>query len=161
VKRVKLKSGQDEVEFEADTALPDDVVEIAFRVLERLKGRQRAGAEQDTLNGGAAAVMATHDDSFDQSLNSFISALGGGSCREILKAAAIHLSLADKAPIFSKQDWFDRAASAHEWQRDFSNQRARDVRRMISSKEVIEKNGGMYSVPAKIIADAKARLSID
>jgi len=163
MKKLRLRSGQDEVEIECAGNVDAAALEIAFSGLARLKALSGASAAnaRERLSGQTTDAEPSPDGDFDQGINSYVGALGAGSCRSILKAAAIHLSLAEGISVFSKQAWFDRAAEAHDWQRDFSNQRARDVRRLVAGKEITEKNGGMFAVPAKALSEARLKLAND
>lgn len=158
--RFQVKVGEHELSIESSGTLTEEALAKAFVAFERFRelvgsrpSRPEGAREAGTLNS------ADQSPGLDVSINMFTSRLGSDSCRAILNAAAAHLSLVDGKNTFTKDEWFKRAQEAHEWQRDFVNQRARDARRMVSSKEIIEKNGGAFAVPAKILDAVREKLA--
>lgn len=157
MRRLRVRLGDCELELEAAEDLSDADLKKGLGTLRELGGLSRP----ERIDNGEASektVRRVEPTTLDASLNTYVSRLGGGSSRALLNAAGLHLTLADGLTTFTRDTLFERASQAHEWQRDFSNQRSRDLRRMISAKEIIEKAGGMYTMPPKVLIAAREKL---
>jgi hypothetical protein len=93
-----------------------------------------------------------------QTMNGYVARLGGDSARKLMQVAALHLALHDQKDVFSKADLLARVREAKEWKADYSNQQASNLHRMVKSNELIEKSGGMYAVPDKVLNEARGKL---
>ena len=153
---LQMKIGNSELTLESASALSPDELDNAFKAFERFRGMVGASPMTIATSGDGGSPPASNG-GIDASIDMFVSRLGGDSCRALLKAAAAHLTLVDGQAVFGRQLWFERAQEAHEWRADYSSNRARDVRRMISSKEMIEKQGGMYALTPRVAAEIRAK----
>jgi hypothetical protein len=158
-----MKIGSNELLLESSAALSADEVQGAISAFERFRDllgsavTPQLSAESDPREFQRAATGETIDASIDM----FVSRLGGDSSRAILKAAAAHLTLAEGHTVFTRDAWFERAQQAHEWRAEFSKYRTRDIRRMVSAKEIIEKQGGMYALTPRLINELRPKVSDD
>ncbi|WP_332641157.1 hypothetical protein [Brevundimonas sp.] len=115
-----------------------------------------------TAESSAAATnrnSQTPDATFDHGINTYVAKFGGDSGRRILRAASFHLSLVDGLESFSKDSLIARAREAREWKKDYVNTQATDLRRMVTSGDLIERSNGMFTVPTKALEEGKALLS--
>ena len=101
-------------------------------------------------SGGAADLQ--------QGLNTYVAKLGGGSCRKLITAAGVHLSLCDGAEVFRKDALLTRAREAREWKKDYAKEQASGISRMVRAGELIERPNGEYSVPQRVLDEAERLL---
>ena len=157
--RVQLRSGEFLVELESDEALPE-LEKRAISLMDSLTSKgppSQSTGQTDPLSPPAS--HATLAPELDESINTIVARLKADSGREILRAAAAHITLVDGIAQFTKADWLERAHSANEWKKSYGSQQARDVKRMIDSDEIREKAGGLYSISTKYLDQVRAALN--
>jgi hypothetical protein len=161
--RIKLGAGTAFVELESD----DDLATLEQRALSLLAAlpgavtvaKNERAELTPSERGGERREESRVAGGFDESINTVVARLKAESCREILRAAAVHITLADRTPVFSKADWLARAHSATEWKRGYGNMQATDIKRMIAADEIREKAGGQFAISAKYLEQTKAALN--
>lgn len=80
------------------------------------------------------------------------------SCRDLLVAAAIHLSLYQGKERFSRSDWVACAKEAKQWKVDYSVQTATAIGRLLNAGFVNETAKDVFSVPDDQLKSVEARL---
>lgn len=116
-------------------------------------------AAGDAPPSAAKGITSAPDAAFDHGINTYVAKFGGDSGRKILRAASFHLSLVDGMEAFSKESLIARAREAREWKKDYVNTQATDLRRMVTSGDLIERSNGLFTVPTKALEEGKALLA--
>lgn len=80
------------------------------------------------------------------------------SCRDLMVAAAVHLSLYEGKERFSRSDWVARAKEAKQWKVDYSVQTATAIGRLLNAGFVNETAKDVFSVPDDQLKGIEARL---
>lgn len=80
------------------------------------------------------------------------------SCRDLLMAAAVHLSLYQRKERFSRSDWVACAKEAKQWKVDYSVQTATAIGRLLNARFVNETAKDVFSVPDDQLKGVEARL---
>lgn len=80
------------------------------------------------------------------------------SCRDLLVAAAAHLSLYQGKEKFSRPDWVACAREAKQWKVDYSVQTATAIGRLLNAGFVNETAKDVFSVPDDQLKNIEARL---
>ncbi|MFM9850566.1 MAG: hypothetical protein ACKVP3_25975 [Hyphomicrobiaceae bacterium] len=80
------------------------------------------------------------------------------SCRDLLVAAAAHLSLYQGKERFSRSDWVACAREAKQWKVDYSVQTATAIGRLLNGGFVNETAKDVFSVPDHELKNIEARL---
>lgn len=84
--------------------------------------------------------------------------LGASSSRDLLMAAAAHLTLYQGKDAFSKHDLVACAKEARTWKTNYANQMASNIKRMESVGTLFERSKGVFSLSDEAIADIQGRL---
>jgi hypothetical protein len=92
-------------------------------------------------------------------INTVCSRLGVKSCRDLFRAAAIHLSLYQGKDRFSRSDWVTCAKEAKCWKSDYSVQMATTITRLHNSGFVDEIAKDVYCVPDNELRAIEAKLA--
>jgi len=140
-------------QIETDLRLAIQAVKDLVAVVPSLSGAT------DNASGATNRNSPTPEATFDHGINTYVAKFGGDSGRKILRAASFHLSLVDGMDSFSKDTLIARAREAREWKKDYVNAQATDLRRMVTSGDLIERSNGMFTVPTKALEEGKALLS--
>ena len=80
------------------------------------------------------------------------------SCRDLLVAAAVHLSLYQGKEKFTRADWVTCAKDAKQWKVDYSVQTATAIGRLLNAGFVNETAKDVFSVPNDELKSVEARL---
>lgn len=153
---VRVRLGQAEVEIQSDTLEAEDALQAAIdTLLTLLDGRQMTAAETAEQRGYAESEASV---SGDMGINSVIAVVGGGSCREILIAAAAVIGIVQGRARFPKKEWEEIASSAHLWKASYASSKARDIKRLIQSGELIENSKDIFSLAPSLKATLEAQL---
>ena len=80
------------------------------------------------------------------------------SCRDLLVAAAIHLSLYQRKERFARSDWVACARDAKQWKVDYSVQTATAISRLLNAGFVNETAKDVFSVPDDQLKNVEARI---
>lgn len=91
-------------------------------------------------------------------INVVASKMGSDSCRKLLIAAAVHLSLFQGKEKWTRDEWTRCASSARDWKNNFSSSVARDIDRLVKAGIVIENSANVFSLSTGALADAETKL---
>jgi hypothetical protein len=80
-------------------------------------------------------------------INTVAVRMGVKSCRELMVAAAVHLTLYQGKDRFSRADWVGCAKEAKQWKTDYTVQTSTQISRLLSSGFVNETAKDIYVVP--------------
>jgi hypothetical protein len=152
---LKVRTGDIEIELQSDDLAGD--LEIALSAIERL-APTGGPSERPTRKDGARANGAHHGGAggdFQQGINSYAAKFEANSSRKLLRIAAIHLTLNDGKDSFTRDELFARARTAREWKKEYVDQQALNIGRMVKAHELIERSNGEFSVPGRALEDAK------
>lgn len=92
-------------------------------------------------------------------INTVVSKLSANTCRELLMAAAAHLTLFEGREKFTKQEWQDRAKDANAWKKAFSRQRAESIKKFIDDGRIVENSADVFSLPESLRIEIDTKLS--
>lgn len=155
------------VDSEADPEL-----EAMSSVLAKLSTLNNAGMQARTLNwvatrlglvgdvrapqtsGGSIALASVREGT----ITTVAARLNVKSCRDLLVAAAAHLSLYQGKERFSRSDWVTCAKEARQWKVDYSVQTATAIGRLLNAGFVNETAKDVFSVPDDQLKSVEARL---
>lgn len=161
MKRLRIKSGQLEIELESDD-LEGDLAVIFKAAPFLLTSATRPPPDVQSAGGGSPAPKAAAaEEALQHGINTYVARLNASSAREIMRAASYHLTLNDGTDEFSKEELYSRCKEVRDWKADYSNQQAVNLHRMVKSGELTERAGGKYCVPRKVLEEARAVLSND
>lgn len=119
-------------------------------------GMSKSPAE--TSNGNAGQV--TRAASARQGTVSVVAQkLGVTSARELLLAAAVHLTLYQSKDAFTKDELVACAKEARSWKATYTNQMASNIKRMCDAGTLFEKARDIFSLSDEALAEAEGRLS--
>lgn len=96
---------------------------------------------------------------FDHGMNTYVAKFKADTARKIMQVAGYSLCLKDGKDLFTKSELYSRVREAKDWRADYANQQANNLSRMVSSGELTERSGGTYSVPDKLLEQARGVLS--
>lgn len=85
--------------------------------------------------------------------------LGVASARELLLAAAAHLTLYQSKDAFTKEELVACAKEARSWKSSYTNQMASNIKRMCDAGTLFEKTRDVFSLSDEALADVEGRLS--
>lgn len=153
--RVRVAVAGAEVEIDADLSA-EDALQTAVDTLTALLSHQEK--PKPTYAPGEASAADEDDAVATMGINSVVAVLGGGSCRELLIAAAAVIGVVQGRSRFARKEWEDIAADAHQWKASYGNQKARDIKRLIQSGEVIENSKDVFSLAPSVRATLEAQL---
>lgn len=158
--RMRLLAQGVELEVESDDLKRDiDIALEALAYLNQNTSNQEPPPVREKVVDKESRPGGTDGNSrLKSSMNTYAAMFQASSARQLLRAAAAHLTLHDEKAIFPKEELYARARTAHEWKREFVDQQAVNLNRMVKAHELIEKSAGNYAVPSKIIAEAKSVL---
>lgn len=111
---------------------------------ERLPALLQQGAHSEVRREGTITTVAAR--------------LGVKSCRDLMVAAAAHLSLYQGKEKFSRGDWVACAKDAKQWKVDYSVQTSTTVSRLLNAGFVNETAKDVFSVPDEQLKSIEARL---
>jgi hypothetical protein len=80
-------------------------------------------------------------------INTVAVRMGVKSCRDLMVAAAVHLTLYQGKDRFSRADWVSCAKEAKQWKTDYSVQTSTQISRLLNSGFVNETAKDIYVVP--------------
>jgi hypothetical protein len=161
MKRLKIKSGQLEIELESDDLEGD--LAVLFKAAPFLLASATSPVTNTQASdvGASAAKTAVAEDALQHGINTYVARLNASSAREIMRAASYHLTLNDGTDEFSKEELYSRCKEVRDWKADYSNQQAVNLHRMVKSGELTERAGGKYCVPRKVLEEARTVLAND
>ncbi len=114
-----------------------------------------AGAERSSRAQQGGEVSAAVREG---TITTVAARLGVKSCRDLLVAAALHLSLYQAKERFSRADWVACAKDAKQWKVDYSVQTATAIGRLLNAGFVNETAKDVFSVPDDQLKNVEARL---
>ncbi len=85
--------------------------------------------------------------------------LGVNSARDLLVAAAAHISLYQGKETFSKEELVACAKEARSWKSAYANQIGINIKRMCEANTLFEKSKDVFSLSDSALADVERRLS--
>lgn len=85
--------------------------------------------------------------------------LGADSCRTLMLAAAVHLSLYQDKDAFSRADWIACAKEARAWRNDYGGQLPTIIGRLLGSGVIFEKSKDVFSMDASALSEYEAKLA--
>lgn len=85
--------------------------------------------------------------------------LGAKSARDLLVAAAVHLTLYQGKERFTKEELVACAKEGRGWKGDYSNQMALNIKRMSDAGVLFEKAKNVFSLSDDAVVDLERRLS--
>lgn len=85
--------------------------------------------------------------------------LGAESCRTLLIAAAVHLSLYQGKDTFTRAEWLACAKEARPWKADYNTQIPTIINRLLSAETIFEKSKDVYSMAAASLSEQEAKLA--
>jgi hypothetical protein len=84
--------------------------------------------------------------------------IGAKSARDLLTAAAAHLTLYQGKDSFTKDELVGCAKDARNWKSAYSNQMAFNIKRMLDSGELFEKSKNVFSLSDAVVAKLEENL---
>lgn len=153
---VRLRRGDAEVEISDDSISLDEATEKAAALL-----RDHLPASSATTPTAANGQAAAGSIDADISINTAIARLGGGTCKEVMTAAAALLGLRAGNPKFTRSEWDTLAESASQWKSAYVTQKSTIIGRLVSSGYIIENSKGVYSLSVSARKDLEARLAVE
>jgi hypothetical protein len=100
--------------------------------------RDELGVGSASENGQGSAPLRSGN------INTVAAKIGADSCRTVLMAAAIHLTLFQGRDSFTRSDLVSLARTAKIWKADYSNQTSTMISRLADSGILGEKGKGVY-----------------
>ncbi|MGQ0457933.1 MAG: hypothetical protein ACT4OU_12845 [Hyphomicrobium sp.] len=85
-------------------------------------------------------------------INTVVSRIGADSCRTLLIAAAIYLTLYQGKEAFTRSEWVATAKSAKVWKNEYVNQSSTMIGRLADGGQIVEKSKDTYYLPDSTIA---------
>jgi hypothetical protein len=110
-----------------------------------------AEGEEGVARNPAASVRAG-------TINTVASKLGADSCRTVLIAAAIHLTLFQGKDAFTRSELVALARSAKVWKADYNNQTSTMIGRLADAGTLVEKSKDNYFLSDAAAAEYRATL---
>ncbi len=92
-------------------------------------------------------------------INTVATKIGADSCRTVLIAAALHLTLYQAKDAFSRAELVGLARSAKVWKADYTNQTSTMISRLADAGILVEKGKDMYFLSDDAVAQYNAALS--
>jgi hypothetical protein len=92
-------------------------------------------------------------------INTVAVRLGVKSCKDLMVAAAVHLTLYQGKDRFSRADWVACAKDAKQWKTDYSVQTSTVINRLLSAGFVNETTKDTYVVPDEQMQVFEGKLS--
>lgn len=156
---IKISIGPLAIEVASDDIKVDLQLAIdAAKQLASMSPTPISMSPASSLEPSKAQTLAPNA-AYDHGINTYVAKFGGESGRKILRSASFHLSLVDGLESFPKEALIARAREAREWKKDYVNTQATDLRRMVTSGDLIERSNGMFTVPTRALEEGKALLS--
>lgn len=81
------------------------------------------------------------------------------SARDLLLAAAAHLTLYQGKDGFSKEDLVACAKDARNWKASYSNQMALNIKRMLDAGTLFERAKNLFSLSSEALADVERKFA--
>lgn len=111
------------------------------------------------VNAAGGAAGATQGAALRQGTVSVVSQkLGVKSARDLLVAAAAHLTLYQGKENFTKEELVACAKEARSWKAAYTNQMALNIKRMCDSGVLFEKSRDIFSLSDASLADVEERI---
>lgn len=92
-------------------------------------------------------------------INTVAAKIGADSCRTILIAAALHLTLYQSKDAFSRAELVGLARSAKVWKSDYTNQTSTMIGRLADAGALVEKGKDMYFLSDGTVAEYNPALA--
>lgn len=146
---VRLKFGDAEIELSSEENLENSIKQAMDALQELSKSKTPTAAATPTGKAGTST---------DITINTAVARLGGGTCKELMIAAAALLGTMNPDGRFTRQEWSTLAEESNQWKSAYANQRATIVRRLVASGYIIENSKHTFSLSADARADLEARL---
>lgn len=104
-------------------------------------------------DGNAGSLRHSMGQTRAGTINTVASKIGADSCRTILIAAALHLSLFQGRDAFSRTELVGLARSAKVWKADYTNQTSTMISRLADAGILVEKAKDSYFLSDTAIAE--------
>lgn len=85
--------------------------------------------------------------------------LGADSCRTLMIAAAVHLSLYQGHDSFTRAEWIACAKDARPWKANYNSQIPTIISRLLDSGLIFEKAKDVYSVDEAFLREQEAKIA--
>lgn len=85
--------------------------------------------------------------------------LGADSCRTLMIAASVHLSLYQGKDAFTRAEWIACAKEARSWKNDYSTQLPTIIGRLLGSGAIFEKAKDQFSMDAATLSEYEAKIA--
>lgn len=122
-------------------------------------GIKSVNAEKHLTNTPDASIVQTGNGRRPGTVNMVAQKLGAQSARELLLAAAAHLTAYQGKDSFTKAELVERAREARNWKSNHSNQIPINIRRMLDAGELFEKARDVFSLSETTLSDIETRLA--
>lgn len=122
-------------------------------------GIKPVSSARHSSNTPDATAARTGNGHRSGTVNMVAQKLGAQSARELLLAAAAHLTAYQGKDSFTKAELVERAREARNWKSNHSNQIPINIRRMLDAGELFEKARDVFSLSEATLNDIEARLA--
>lgn len=137
-------------------SLLEKVIGMLDDVIEKQSKVPQVESKPDVLE---RSKQAQNNVQREGTINTVIAKLGGGTCREIMIAAAAHLILYEGKEKFLRAEWVSRAKEANSWKVDYSNQMSTAVKRLVDAGIIVENSKDVFSLSMARRAEIEAKLA--
>ena len=110
------------------------------------------------VDGGDGAARNAAGSVRGGTINTVVSKLGADSCRTVLIAAAVHLTLFQGKDAFTRSELVALAKSAKVWKADYTNQTSTMIGRLADAGTLVEKSKDSYFLSDAAAAEYRATL---
>ncbi|RWX75561.1 hypothetical protein EPK99_17840 [Neorhizobium lilium] len=141
--KLSVSLGSATLSFEGD---PKEFREAVSFALEALQNRQADSKSADEDVRGFGQANSSRASALEMSMNSVVAKLGGNTCTELLKSAAVYLTLVMGKEKFTAREWDDAARESKSWKISYTKQKADRRLRLVKSGYVIENQKEVYSL---------------
>ncbi len=140
--------------MEALKPLDDDAKESVLSWIDGQIGRKaRKTADHGTTAQTPQAARR------DGTVSVVAQKIGAKSARDLVLAAAGHLTLFQGKDSFTKEDLVACAKDARNWKSNYSNQMAINIKRMMEAGTLFEKSKNVFSLSDAALAEIEGKLS--
>lgn len=114
---------------------------LGLRLPVSVGGDRAPDREADDDGSGARATLLQ---TRPGTINTVASKLSADSCRTVLIAAAVHMTLFQGKESFSRSEMVSLARSAKVWKSDYTNQTSTMINRLADASVLVEKGKDLY-----------------
>lgn len=121
--------------------------------------KDQSGSEERREDNNGATVRDSGGQAKAGTINTVANKIGADSCRTVLIAAAIHLTLFQGRDSFSRSELVSHARSAKVWKSEYTNQTSTMIGRLADAGVLVEKAKDIYSMPDSAVAEYEPALA--